>query len=102
MSNNNVLLQNIKVRVFEPEKDVASKIYNTHSDIIINVLMRNKWIGKTSFDVKVLDFREENVKEFNKQNIHTEITPDKESLNSTKQALAESFTSTVKNAKIFV
>ncbi|MFO7827184.1 MAG: hypothetical protein R6V23_01075 [Bacteroidales bacterium] len=62
----------------------------------------NKWIGKTSFDIKVFDYREENVKEFNKLIIHTETKPDRESLNSARQALAASFNKTVKNAKKFV
>lgn len=62
----------------------------------------NKWIGKTSFDVKVFDYREKNVKEFNKRIIHTETKPNRESLNSAKQALAESFNITVKNSKTFV
>jgi hypothetical protein len=164
LSKNNVLSQNIEARVFEPEKVETSKIYTNHSDIKMNVLMRdkrtsndlfqqqifasiehhfkesfpetavnvmdnireinlsepnkilviidivdyfvakkrNKWIGKTSFNVTVFDYREENVKEFNKQITHTETKPDRESLNSAKKALAKSFTTTVKNSKIFV
>lgn len=163
-TNQLIFAQNIDARVFEPEKVEASKIYKNHSDINMNVLMRdrrsssdlfrqqifsvielhfkesfpettvkkinntrevipsepnkilviidvieyfvakkrNKWIGKTSFDLKVFDYREENIKEFNKQIIITETKPDRESLNSAKKALAGSFSIAVKNSKIFV
>lgn len=164
LNKNIVLSQNIEARVFEPEKVEVLNIYNTHSDILMNIYLRdkrtsnnlfrnqifaaienhftesypkttlniidnireisssepnkilviidvvdyfvaknsNKWIGKTSFDIKVFDYREENIKEFNKLVINTETKPDRESLNSAKQALATSFNKTVKNSKKFV
>lgn len=62
----------------------------------------NKWIGKTTFEVKVFDYRQRSVKEYSKQIEYTKTKPDRQSLQSAKQALAISFNQTVIQSKNFI
>lgn len=162
--NQLIFAQNIEARVFEPEKVEVSEIYKNHSDISMNILLRdkrtsndlfrdqifttieyhfkesfpetklniigntnainlsepnpilviidimdyfvakrtNKWIGKTTFEVKIFDYQQENIKEYSKQIQYIETKPNRQSLQSAKQALASSFNQTVIHSKKFI
>ncbi|HSH50594.1 MAG TPA: hypothetical protein VK982_02620 [Bacteroidales bacterium] len=51
----------------------------------------NKWIGKSTFDLKIFDYRKDDVQEMSKQITYTATKPDRQSLQSPKQALTASF-----------
>src|SRR6056297_1946894 len=55
----------------------------------------NKWIGKTTFDLKIFDYRKGDVQEMNQQITNTATKPDRQSLQSAKQALAASLKKTL-------
>lgn len=69
--------------------------------IIIDVIdyftakKRNKWIGKTTFDLKIFDYRQNNIQETKQQISHTATKPNRQSLQSAKKALAESYRKTL-------
>ena len=69
--------------------------------IIIDVIdyftakKRNKWIGKTTFNLKIFDYRHNNIQETKQQISHTATKPNRQSLQSAKQALAESYRKTL-------
>jgi hypothetical protein len=55
----------------------------------------NKWIGKSSFDLNIFDYRKDDVQEINQQITYTSTKPNRQSLQSAKQALAESYRKTL-------
>jgi len=69
--------------------------------IIIDVIdyftakKRNKWIGKTTFDLKIFDYRQDNIQETKQLISNTATKPNRQSLQSAKQALGESYRKTL-------
>ncbi|MEA2107469.1 MAG: hypothetical protein U9P82_12270 [Bacteroidota bacterium] len=55
----------------------------------------NKWIGKSTFDLNIFDYRKDDIQEMNQQITYTSTKPDRQSLQSAKQALAESYRKTL-------
>ncbi|MDY6799611.1 MAG: hypothetical protein SVU94_00140 [Bacteroidota bacterium] len=55
----------------------------------------NKWIGKTTFGLKIFDYRKDDVQEMNQQITFTSTKPDRQSFQSAKQALAASYKKTL-------